>query len=129
MAAFVALVAMTVPRLPRRFTPLLALLPLAAWLLQEAAERLVGTESMPFAISVKHIALGLLVQVPIALLIYFLVRVAVAVVRKLAQSFAEHPLPRPEAFRPTGAREGFTPRISIVARGSPTRGPPLFVDV
>ncbi len=114
-----------VRRVANRFTPALALLPFVAWSLQEATERIGGGEALPFATSsIKHIAVGLLLQVPVALIVYLLVRVAVAVVHRLVRAFARPRLRASDAAKPTRERKGFSPRVSVLVRGSPTRGPP-----
>lgn len=123
-------VALFVRRLPTRLNPLLVALPILAWAVQEATERVSGGESLPFeSNSLKHIALGLLLQLPVAVFTYLLVRVAIVVVRKLAGSFVERVPGREDTRARLGTRRGFVPKISIVARGSPTRGPPLLVAV
>jgi hypothetical protein len=117
-------------RLPPGLNPLLVALPFFAFAVQEATERIGGGESLPFeSSSLKHIALGVLLQLPVALFIYLLVRVALIVVRRLAGAFA---LPAPDEKDTRGRfgeRRGYAPKISALARGSPTRGPPLFVAV
>lgn len=131
MTALLALaVVVAVSRLPRRFSPLLAALPFFARAILEATARLGGRESLPFENdSLKHIALGLLLQIPFALFIFLLVRVAVVVVLRLVGSFVRPAPTRRETSGHSGARRGFVPKISIVARGSPTRGPPLLLAV
>ncbi len=124
----VLVVALAVSHLPRRLNPLLTVLPFLAWIVQEGSERLGGAESLPFeSNALKHFALGLLVQVPVALFIYLLVRIAVVVVRRLGGSFPQERNGRRDDGGRFGSRPGFLPKITIVARGSPTRGPPLLV--
>lgn len=118
MTALLALaVVVAVSRLPRRFSPLLAALPFFARAILEATERLGGRESLPFENdSLKHIALGLLLQIPFALFIFLLVRVAVVVVLRLVGSFVRPAPTRRETSGHSGARRGFVPKISIAAR-------------
>lgn len=114
--------------LPTRLKPLLVALPFISWAVQETTERAGGGESLPFSSnSLKHIALGLVVQLPVALFIYFLVRVAIVVVRKIAAPLSRETAVRADPGGSLQACRGFVPTISVMARGSPTRGPPLLV--
>lgn len=109
---------------------LLVVLPFVAWMAQEATERLRGAESLPFESNpLKHIALGLLVQIPVALFIYLAVRAAIVVAHKLHAAFVQPIARGTDTGGDVGARRGFTPKISVLARGSPTRGPPLLVSI
>ncbi len=121
---------MLVRRLPARLNPLLVALPFLAWAVQEATERVGSGESLPFQPnSLKHIALGVLLQLPVALFIYLLVRVAIVVVRRLAGVFPQPEPDRRDTRARFGDRRGFATKISTLARGSPTRGPPVLVSI
>jgi hypothetical protein len=75
------------------------------------------------------ITLGLLLQLSIALFLYLLVRVAVVALRKLASRLLRTAAVRSNTNGQLQPRRGFVPKISVMARGSPTRAPPLLVAI
>ena len=107
-----------------------AFVPVAAFLLQEHLERLLHTGSFPFMLLLERpILLGLLLQLPFALLAYalasVLLRATEALARALAGAWRVVSLRGPASER--GPLAVLLPRTRVRARGYTGRGPPLGV--
>ena len=105
-----------------------ALVPVAAFLLQEHLERLLHHGSFPFRLLLERpILLGLVLQLPFALLAYALAWVLLRATEALARALAGGWRERLVARRRLGARptDVLLPRARVRARGYTGRGPPL----
>jgi hypothetical protein len=102
--------------------------PLLGWALQEAAERLLGVESFPFAAAREPAFLkGLVVQVLFGVLAVLVARLLLARIRQLRQLGLPDGWPRPASDVAGVApawRVAPRPRQLALARGYDERGPP-----
>ena len=128
-AGFVSIVLDAIRRRPMRSLPAWAfgLLPLAAFTLQEFTERLLATHALPWWMFVQPTyRVGLLLQLPFALLAYVAARLLLRVGRTIGTIIAT-PLSPPAVG---GARPSLRPgalvlpRLSMLQRGWSVRGPP-----
>jgi hypothetical protein len=131
LAAFVSIVVGTVRRTHFAGVPpwAFALMPPLAFLLQELLERWFATGSFPWWMVLQPtFRIGLLLQLPFAVLAYLLTRLLLRVADRVATALRpEKRQPRlrglsprwhPAALRP--------PRIAALADGHAGRAPPLF---
>jgi hypothetical protein len=104
-------------------------LPPLAWTLQELSERLLGSESAPFAGALEpSFLLGLLLQLPFGLAAYLFARVLFAVAVRVLRLGARPPAVAhrdvPHEIPPFSARG--LKRLGTLASGRSSRGPPLL---
>jgi hypothetical protein len=114
---------------PRPLGPLpFALLPPLSFVLQEHLERFIHSGAFSWGASLERtFVLGLLLQVPFALVAFLLARVLLAGIRALRQALFR----RPSRIRERDRRRSFgrpqvcLPRLGALALGHAERGPPL----
>ena len=105
-----------------------AFVPVAAFLLQEHLERLLHHGSFPFMLLLERpILLGLVLQLPFALLAYALAWVLLRATEALARALAGGSLEVSLSGADSGCAplEVLLPRTRVRARGYTGRGPPL----
>src|SRR5919108_3283777 len=111
----------------RELSPcLFFLLPPLAFALQEFSERLLRAEAFPFHAALEpRFLLGLLSQLPFALLAFLLARLLLRVVERLVGALARPKTPQLSAIVSWSPRPALDlPRIPALALGYPQRGPP-----
>ena len=105
-----------------------ALLAPAIFACQEHFERLFHDGRFPWDASLHPaFVIGLLLQLPFAVATYLVVRLLLRVVRTLGRLLGT-PMPRRVSTRvaPTAWVQVSAPRISVLARGYGSRGPPIL---
>jgi hypothetical protein len=105
-----------------------ALLGPLVFALQEHVERLVHDGAFPWAAVLEPtFVIGLWLQIPFALLAWFVARSLLAAVDALGRALAEPPA-RVVATAATRVAETLLdlPRVPVLATGRPVRGPPSF---
>ena len=130
LAALVAIVVSTVRR--RRYTPVpswaFALMPPLAFVLQELLERLFVSGSFPWWMVLQPtFRVGLLLQLPFALLAYLLARLLLRVADRIGRALrGKNRQPRRGGLSPRWHPVALrSPRIAALADGHAGRAPPL----
>jgi len=113
------------PPSPRLF----ALLPPVAFVVQEHLERLVHDGALPLATALEPaFLLGLLLQLPFALLARVVAGLLLQTVERLGRALLAPPRTRATVMAPSPpALDLCLPLLSRLAAGSSERGPPAFV--
>jgi hypothetical protein len=131
LAALVSIVVGTLRR--RRYMPVppwaFALTPPLAFVLQELLERWFAGASFPWWMVLQPtFRVGLLLQLPFALLAYVLARLLLRVADRVGKALRrESRRPRPQSLSPRWCPVAVRPpRIAALADGHAGRAPPLF---
>jgi hypothetical protein len=130
LAALVSIVVGNVHR--RRSTPVtpwaFALMPPLAFVLQELLERWFVSGSFPWWMALQPtFRIGLLLQLPFALLAYLLARLLLRVADRVGKALRLNRQPRRRGLSPRWHPVLLrSPRIAVLADGHAGRAPPLF---
>jgi hypothetical protein len=114
------------PRRPAT-SPVIVLLPPAAFMAQELLERFLHTGHVPWtSVLQPAFLLGLALQLPFALAALLLAWVLDSAARAVGHALASAPRPSFHVFVPTPVRVSTAPRPTGLARGYGERAPPLL---
>jgi hypothetical protein len=114
------------PRRPAT-SPVIVLMPPAAFVAQEVTERLLHTGQIPWTVVLQPAFLiGLALQLPFALAALLLAWALDSAARAVGDALASVPRPRLQIQVPVPVRVAATPRAAGLARGYGERAPPLL---